>query len=197
MSSVVSSLTSMLGSLTSGYVTENHVNIMIILLIVNVILRIIIYFFFNNFQFEDIAFRKRQERDAVDHKLFYNSRNEEIDKKIFAIHDATELLQKFRSGEVTRADAVLALSRRSHEIGIELESVTEEVYDDAFREAKDMDEVNSSLPMCGIPVSIKDSFHMKGCDSTVGTAARCFKPESEDGLLVQLLRRAGCIPYVR
>lgn len=36
-----------------------------------------------------------------------------------------------------------------------------------------------------------------GYDSTIGIAVRCFKPVSEDGLLVSLLRDAGAIPFVR
>lgn len=84
---------------------------------------------------------------------------------------------------------------------MQLESVTEEVYDEAYAQARLFDEMNSEdiagIPMCGVPVSIKDSVDMKGCDTTVGITARCFKPFLVDGLLVKLLRRAGYIPFVR
>lgn len=153
---------------------------------------------------EDIAARKRKARDSVNHQIFHKPRDDLLDQKVYRVHDSIELLEKFRSGELSRADAVLALSRRSYEVGrMELDSVAEELYDEAYLEAKSIDEeVNaggspSTLPMLGLPVSIKDCIHMKGCDTTMGIVMRCFKPEAEDGLLVKLLRRAGCIPFVR
>jgi fatty acid amide hydrolase len=149
-----------------------------------------------------IAAKKRKCRDSVNHQIFHKPNNKELDLKIYRISDSIELLEQFKSGQLSRADTILALSRRSCEIGRkELDSVAEELYDEAYLEAKslddDMHEDFASLPMLGLPVSIKDCVHMKGCDTTMGAVARCFKPEPEDGLLVQLLRRAGCIPFVR
>jgi hypothetical protein len=152
-------------------------------------------------KFAKIASSRRKARDSVNHQVFHKPKQKELDNKIYNVHDSVELLEKFKSGELSRADTVLALSRRSFEIGRhELDSVTEELYDEAYLEAKAFDEQggdNNSMSMLGIPVSIKDCVHMKGCDTTMGIIARCFKPEAEDGLLVKLLRRAGCVPFVR
>lgn len=52
-------------------------------------------------------------------------------------------------------------------------------------------------PLFGIPVSIKDCIIQKGCDSTCGSAARASSPMKDDGLVLQLLRDAGLLPYVR
>ena len=150
----------------------------------------------------NIAAKKRHSRDSVNHQIFHKLINVELDQKIYAIHDSVDLLAQFNNGNLSRADVVLALSRRSCDIGRkELNSVTEELYDEAYLEAKSLDdeipEGCASLPMLGLPVSIKDCVHMKGCDSTLGAVARCFKPAVEDAFLVQLLRRAGCIPFVR
>lgn len=158
----------------------------------------------NRERIANIAARKRVSRDTANHQIFHKPRNVKVDKLLYGLNDSIDLIENFNDGQLTRADAVLSLSRRSCEVGREiLCAVAEERYDEAYIEAKDLDEHMheqesfSLLPMLGVPVSIKDCVHMRGCDSTLGAVARCFKPEKEDGLLVQLLRRAGCIPFVR
>jgi hypothetical protein len=79
-----------------------------------------------------------------------------------------------------------------------LNAVTEELYDDAMAEIEQcIKDAPKNSPLAGIPVSIKDSFEQKGCDSTCGAAARCLTPCADDGLIVKLLRRAGMVPFVR
>lgn len=49
-------------------------------------------------------------------------------------------------------------------------------------------------PLHGVPVSVKECFHVAGLPSTIGlTAAARQKPRPDDGLLVARLRRAGAI----
>lgn len=52
-------------------------------------------------------------------------------------------------------------------------------------------------PLEGVPISVKENYIVKGTDATCGMASRCFQPSEEDGLLVQLLKEAGAIPYVK
>ena len=153
-------------------------------------------------KYAHIANLKRRSRDRANHQIFYKSNDRNMEKKVVNIKDAVELLEMYKSGEIKRADVMLSLCRRASDVGRkDLNSVTEELYDEAYLEAKclddDMHPDFANLPMLGLPVSIKDCFHMKGCDSTLGTASRCFKPQHEDGLLVTILRRGGCIPFVR
>lgn len=54
-------------------------------------------------------------------------------------------------------------------------------------------EINLKGPLAGIPVSLKDSIHVKGFDASVGYAAFAGKPILEDGPMVQLLKDAGKI----
>ncbi|CDM38172.1 hypothetical protein DTO013E5_8722 [Penicillium roqueforti] len=58
-------------------------------------------------------------------------------------------------------------------------------------------EINLKGPLAGIPVSLKDSVHVKGFDATVGYAAMAGKPILEDGPMVKLLKDAGAVPYVK
>ncbi|EER29619.1 hypothetical protein D8B26_003811 [Coccidioides posadasii str. Silveira] len=58
-------------------------------------------------------------------------------------------------------------------------------------------EVNLKGPLAGIPVSLKDSIHVKGFDTSVGYTKNTGQPLAEDGGLVKLLKDAGAIPYAK
>ncbi|KAI5292827.1 hypothetical protein KEM52_006035 [Ascosphaera acerosa] len=58
-------------------------------------------------------------------------------------------------------------------------------------------EINLKGPLAGIPVSLKDSFNVKGFDTSVGYASKSCKPYAEDGPSVRMLKDAGAIPYVK
>jgi Asp-tRNA(Asn)/Glu-tRNA(Gln) amidotransferase A subunit family amidase len=57
-------------------------------------------------------------------------------------------------------------------------------------------EINLKGPLAGIPVSLKDSIHVKGFDATVGYSAMAGNPILEDGPMVQLLKDAGMIMII-
>lgn len=48
-------------------------------------------------------------------------------------------------------------------------------------------------PLHGLPVSVKDTFNIKGIDSTIGLAALAFKPAKKNAALVDLLQSLGAI----
>ncbi|KAJ5559274.1 Amidase [Penicillium sp. DV-2018c] len=58
-------------------------------------------------------------------------------------------------------------------------------------------EINLKGPLAGIPVSLKDSVHVKGFDTSVGYAGFTGKPALEDGPMVRLLKGAGAVPYAK
>ena len=58
-------------------------------------------------------------------------------------------------------------------------------------------EVNLKSPLAGIPVSLKDTVHVRGFDTTVGYSCHTFKPVEKDGIHVRLLKEAGAIPFVK
>ncbi|KAJ5121058.1 Amidase [Penicillium bovifimosum] len=58
-------------------------------------------------------------------------------------------------------------------------------------------EINLKGPLAGIPVSLKDSVHVKGFDTSVGYAGFTGKPALEDGPMVRLLKDAGAVPYAK
>jgi amidase len=52
-------------------------------------------------------------------------------------------------------------------------------------------------PLHGVPISLKDTFKVKGYDSSLGIAALAFKPASENSVLVDCLLRAGAVLYCK
>lgn len=57
--------------------------------------------------------------------------------------------------------------------------------------------INLNGPLAGIPVSLKDTIVVGGYDATVGFSAFTNKPHEKDGPVVQLLKDAGAVPYVK
>lgn len=51
--------------------------------------------------------------------------------------------------------------------------------------------IDSDLPLAGIPVSLKDTIAVGGFDTSVGYSCKTGKPYARDGGLVRLLRDAG------
>lgn len=144
--------------------------------------------------FKNLASKKRAERDNKYHKCLEGAKwNNETDPDLF--DDMTSMLIKYQKKNTSCEKMVRRSVERSHNIGLKkLNAVTEELYDEAIESAKDMDankNIMAGAPMRGIPISIKDCTHQKGCDTTCGMASRCLKPMPEDGLLVKLLRDAG------
>ena len=76
--------------------------------------------------------------------------------------------------------------------------LTEPLFNQAIERAKFLDkhlqETGEVLgPLHGLPMSVKDTFHYKGVDSSVGIAALCFKPAEKNAPLVDMLLSLGAV----
>lgn len=49
----------------------------------------------------------------------------------------------------------------------------------------------------GVPISLKDTFRVKGYDASLGVASLAFDPAKENSLLVDILLEAGAVLYVK
>lgn len=52
-------------------------------------------------------------------------------------------------------------------------------------------------PLHGVPVSLKDTFKVKGYDTSIGLAALAFKPAQENSTLAECLLNAGAVLYCK
>lgn len=127
-------------------------------------------------------------------------------------------------GQLSASLVMAVFIRRARRFGHALNCVTEEIYAEAWAQAQALDAARaaptptptptnpcgrrrtpkqqhaaspSPRVLEGVPISLKENFEYAGTDATCGLAARCFKPSAEDGLLVQLLKDAGAIPFVK
>lgn len=58
-------------------------------------------------------------------------------------------------------------------------------------------EINLKGPLAGIPVSLKDSIHVGGFDTSVGYSRNVGQPVEADGGIVRILKDAGAVPFVK
>ncbi|KAL0257417.1 hypothetical protein SLS55_008230 [Diplodia seriata] len=104
------------------------------------------------------------------------------------IDDVEELLSTISTRAVSAEEVVVAYTH----------SLTELLFDDAVRRAKELDRHLAATgkpigPLHGLPVTLKDQFDVKGYDSTIGYVAKAFRSAPEDAVVVALLRELGAI----
>jgi Asp-tRNAAsn/Glu-tRNAGln amidotransferase A subunit and related amidases len=125
-----------------------------------------------------------------------------LEKEVLA-QDATGLLEMLRTEKITSEQMLLIFIKRTVTIGLDLELITEINFEEALEQARSLDQLRKKDPskckgeLFGLPISIKDNYELKGKDSTMGIAARCFQAAKEDGVLVKLLKHEGAIPFVK
>ena len=145
--------------------------------------------------------RKRNLRDAAVQAFASVPLPSPEKQNLILYKTVTELKQGLASGLFTSEEVMLTYIHRTIEIGLPLEAVTDVNFEEALRIARDCDrqrrEGKATGLLHGIPISVKDNFHMKGFDATCGMTAHCFQPSEEDSVHVQAVRLQGGIPFVK
>jgi fatty acid amide hydrolase len=110
---------------------------------------------------------------------------------------AVALARAIRVGEITARDAVETCIERIEAFDPVVNAVVLRRFDQARQEADqaDADLAVGKPPgaLHGVPITIKDTFHVAGLPTTVGLASRKNAVEPTDGPLVGRLREAGAI----
>lgn len=124
------------------------------------------------------------------------------EKDITETTDANILLGKLASKELTSLEVTTAFAKRAALAHQLTNCCTEIFFDDAFRDARAADDYLAKTgktlgPLHGLPVSVKDVFRVKGQDTTVGWVAMSGKPAADDGIVLQIIRKLGGVPYVK
>ena len=111
---------------------------------------------------------------------------------------ARQLRDMIARGSLTCSDVVSTYAYRASTLGAELNLNAEECFQEAADAARGVGaDAGTEALLRGVPVSIKDQYFQQGYDATCGAACKAFRPAEQDGLLVELLRDAGAIPFVR
>ena len=103
--------------------------------------------------------------------------------------DATGLLSELANGRLKCADVTRAFCKRAAIAQQLTNCLTEIFFKDALARAKQLDEHFKKTgkivgPLHGLPISLKDSFKVKGYDASTGVAGFCFKPATTNSILV-------------
>lgn len=115
--------------------------------------------------------------------------------------DATFILRKLESREWTALAVTTAFCKRAA-IATQLTNcLTEICFDEALRKAKELDEYLEKEgkvkgPLHGLPISVKDSFHVKGTHASIGFVLFLERGESPaNSPLVDILTDLGAVVY--
>ncbi len=110
--------------------------------------------------------------------------------------DASELVRRIRSREVSRREVVEAHAHRIEAVNGAVNAFVGLRLDDALAEADDADahhDERAALPLDGVPISIKETFDVEGLETTLGLPARRGSIADRDEDAVGRLRAAGGI----
>ncbi|KAI9027702.1 general amidase [Hyaloraphidium curvatum] len=115
---------------------------------------------------------------------------------------ASALLRTLASGELSAVDVVTAFGKRALVADQVVNCLTEIFIDAGIERARELDAHLAATgapvgPLHGLPISLKDQFHVAGIDTTMGYSAFADQPAEADCDLVVALRRAGAVLFVR
>ncbi|KAL8715570.1 MAG: hypothetical protein Q9220_000906 [cf. Caloplaca sp. 1 TL-2023] len=117
-------------------------------------------------------------------------------------HDARSLATAIRIRKYTAVEVTTAFCKRATVCNQLTSCLTEPLFSSALARARDLDahllRTGSPIgPLHGLPISIKDTFHIAGVDSTVGIAALAFHPAASNAPIVDTLLAAGAIIHCK
>ncbi|RKQ34768.1 amidase [Oceanobacillus halophilus] len=111
--------------------------------------------------------------------------------------DATTLAEKIRKQEISSYEAVTTYIEHIKKINPLLNSLVQDRFEEALKEAKMTDEKiknNETLGrLAGVPITIKDSFDIKGMSTTGGLIHRKDLISRKDAQVVADLKKEGAI----
>jgi amidase len=117
-------------------------------------------------------------------------------------HDATSLAQAIRARTYTAEAVAVAFCKRAAIAQQVCNCLTEIFFDDAIERARFLDKEYARTgktlgPLHGVPISLKDTFKVKGYDASIGIASLAENPAKESALLVDILLEQGAILYCK
>ncbi|KAF8325793.1 amidase signature enzyme [Cantharellus anzutake] len=150
---------------------------------------------------KQVANKKRQDRDGAIARF----RSDDTDTlNEYTRANGAQIVEHIKNRDTgwTAENVLRAYIRRAIVAHEETNCITEVMFVLAIEEARRLDEefANTGVlrgPLHGVPISLKDLYHVQGVDSTIGFTRWAYKPRSEDGDLVAVVREAGGIPFLK
>ncbi|KXG50627.1 Amidase [Penicillium griseofulvum] len=113
-------------------------------------------------------------------------------------YDVRGLVAEMTEGRLKAQDVVRGFCKRAAIAHQVTRCLTEPLFDRALQRAQELDDHFQRTgvpfgPLHGLPVSVKDTFNIKGVDSSIGLSALAFKPAESNAPLVDLLQSLGAV----
>ncbi|KAH8809239.1 amidase [Xylogone sp. PMI_703] len=127
----------------------------------------------------------------------------DVERQITSDYDATDLLERIKGGIWSSEQVVTAFCKRAAIAHQLVNCLTEIFFNEAIERARQLDrerEANGSAhlkPLHGLPISLKDSFQVKGYDASTGLACFVDAPVKETYSLPALLQDLGAVLYCK
>ncbi|KAJ8058795.1 hypothetical protein OCU04_011783 [Sclerotinia nivalis] len=128
----------------------------------------------------------------------------EMESRITSDYDATALLEKLKAGVWSVEQVTVAFCKRAAIAHQLTNCLTEIFFDEAIERAKKLDlEFDTKPsgkplpPLFGLPVSLKDSFQVKGHDTSTGLGCYVDEPAEENSALAAMLIDLGAVLYCK
>ncbi|KUJ08532.1 amidase [Mollisia scopiformis] len=118
-------------------------------------------------------------------------------------YDAVTLAEMLKEGKVKSVDVTRAFCKRAAVAQQLTYCLTETMFDEALERAKYCDDYLAKEgkplgPLHGLPISLKDSFNVKGFKSTIGYVSFIAnEPSTTNSALVSILLNLGAVLYVK
>jgi amidase len=113
-------------------------------------------------------------------------------------YDATSLASAIAASKYSAKETTTAFCKRAAVAQQLTNCLTEICFLEAIKAASELDEQFKKTgkpigPLHGVPMTLKECFHVKGFDASDGYISRCFSPSAYDSYLTQILRSAGAL----
>ncbi|EPE29787.1 Amidase signature (AS) enzyme [Glarea lozoyensis ATCC 20868] len=117
-------------------------------------------------------------------------------------YSAVALTSAIAKNELTALAVTTAFCKRAAIAQQLTNCLTEIMFEDAIARAKWLDSEFQKTgkvvgPLHGLPISLKDSFKVKGYDASIGIASLAFNPATQNSVLVDILLDLGAVVYVK
>lgn len=115
---------------------------------------------------------------------------------------ASDIVQNVANRKWTAVDVTRAFCKRAAAAHQLTNCLSEIFFDEAIASAKALDDHlqrtgKTRGPLHGLPISLKDNFNIIGKDSTLGFTSLVGDKATYNSTLVEILKEAGAVPYVK
>lgn len=120
------------------------------------------------------------------------------ERDITESYTAVTLLEAISKGKLSTQKVIESFCHRAAIAQQLTNCLTEPLFDQAAERAAFLDKYLADHgatfgPLHGLPVSLKDTFDVKGVDTSIGLATYCFQPKEKNAPLVDLLLSLGAV----